>query len=257
VVSSTVLMGPEAGFILMISGGYTMPRSLPAVLLLVIPLAASAQDFTELRNLMVTEQIEARGIKDRRVLDAMRAVERHLFVPEDLRGQAYTDNPLPIGEGQTISQPYIVALMTECLRLTGRERVLEIGTGSAYQAAVLSRLAKEVFTIEIKPILQQRAAGLLAKLVLSNVHAPPGDGWFGWKEEAPFDCVMITAAVGTVPPPLLAQLVEGGRMVLPLGNPFGTQNIVRVTRTGNTYAIEYITGALFVPLTGRALQSLR
>jgi len=222
-----------------------MPRSLPAVLLLVIPLAASAQDFTELRNLMVTEQIEARGIKDRRVLDAMRAVERHLFVP------------LPIGEGQTISQPYIVALMTECLRLTGRERVLEIGTGSAYQAAVLSRLAKEVFTIEIKPILQQRAAGLLAKLDLANVHARPGDGWFGWKEEAPFDCVMITAAVGTVPPPLLAQLVEGGRMVLPLGNPFGTQNIVRVTRTGNTYAIEYITGALFVPLTGRALQSLR
>lgn len=234
-----------------------MLRSLPAVFLLVIPLALSAQDFAELRSLMVAEQIEARGIRDRRVLDAMRGVERHLFVPEGLRGQAYTDNPLPIGEGQTISQPYIVALMTECLRLTGRERVLEIGTGSGYQAAILSRVAKEVFTIEIKPILQQRAAGLLARLSLANVHARPGDGWFGWTEKAPFDCIMITAAVGTVPPPLLAQLVEGGRMVLPLGNPFGTQNIVRVTRKGNTYAIEYITGALFVPLTGRALQSLR
>ncbi len=233
-----------------------MLRSLPALFLLVIPFAASAQDFSELRARMVTEQIEARGIRDRRVLDAMRAVERHLFVPESLRGQAYTDNPLPIGEGQTISQPYIVALMTECLRLTGRERVLEIGTGSGYQAAVLSRVAKEVFTIEIKPILQQRAAGLLSALDLANVHARPGDGWYGWKEEAPFDCVMITAAVGTVPPPLLGQLAEGGRMVLPLGNPFGTQNLVRVTKKGNTYSIEYITGVLFVPLTGRGLQGL-
>ena len=234
-----------------------MARSLPALFLLIIPLAAFAQDFTELRTSMVAEQIEARGIKDRRVLEAMRAVERHLFVPEGLRRQAYADNPLPIGEGQTISQPYVVALMTECLRLSGRERVLEIGTGSGYQAAVLSRVAKEVFTIEIKPILQERAAALLARLDLGNVHARPGDGWFGWAEEAPFDCIMITAAVGTVPPPLLAQLVDGGRMVLPLGNPFGTQNLVRVTRKGSTYTIEYITGVLFVPLTGRALPGLQ
>lgn len=250
-------MVPGDGFILMVCGGYAMRRPLPAVLLLFISLSVSAQDFTELRSRMVAEQIAARGIKDRRVLDAMRAVERHLFVPEGLRRQAYSDNPLPIGEGQTISQPYIVALMTECLRLTGRERVLEIGTGSAYQAAVLSRVAREVFTIEIKPVLQDRAAGLIAKLGLANVHARPGDGWFGWEEEAPFDCIMITAAVGTVPPPLLAQLGEGGRMVLPLGNPFGTQNLVRVIKKGNTYSIEYITGVLFVPLTGRGVQGFR
>jgi protein-L-isoaspartate(D-aspartate) O-methyltransferase len=234
-----------------------MRRALAAAFLFTAALCAGAQDFSELRSLMVRDQIQARGITDRRVLDAMREVERHLFVPESLRSHSYEDSPLPIGEGQTISQPYIVALMTESLRLTGAERVLEVGTGSGYQAAVLSRLVKEVFTIEIKPTLQERAATLLSSLRLGNVNAMLGDGWYGWQEKAPFDRIMITAAVGTVPPPLLAQLVDGGLMVLPLGNPFTTQTLVRLTKKGSNYTVEYITGVLFVPMTGKALSGVK
>jgi protein-L-isoaspartate(D-aspartate) O-methyltransferase len=174
-------------------------------------------------------------------------------VPEDLSGQAYADRPLPIGEGQTISQPYIVALMSELLDLSGDERVLEVGTGSGYQAAVLARLAREVFTIEIKPVLQARAARLLAGMGLRNVTAVAGDGYYGIASAAPFDAIMITAAVDHVPPPLLAHLVVGGRLVLPLGHPFAYQDLVVVTRKGGAYTVDHVVPVSFVPMTGAAL----
>jgi len=231
-----------------------MRRRLVPLLLLLPAFACLAQDWDRMRREMVDTQIAARGISDARVLEAMRTVPRHLFVPDDMKSQAYRDSPLPIGEGQTISQPYIVALMTECLRLKGGERVLEIGTGSGYQAAILSRLVKEVFTMEIKPILSRRAAGLLSSLGLRNVTARAEDGYNGWIERAPFDAVMITAAVSHVPPPLLIQLREGSRMVLPLGRPFGYQELVVVTKTGSMPVVEHVTGVLFVPMTGKALE---
>ena len=216
------------------------------------PCAAAERD-TE-RIAMVRTQIEARGVRDARVLEAMRAVERHRFVPDDLAGQAYADRPLPIGEGQTISQPYIVALMSELLGLSGDERVLEVGTGSGYQAAVLARLAREVFTVEIKPLLQARSARLLSSMGLRNVTASAGDGYYGVPAAAPFDAIMITAAVDHVPPPLLAQLVDGGKLVLPLGHPFFYQDLVVVTRTGSTYTVDNVLPVSFVPMTGAALE---
>jgi protein-L-isoaspartate(D-aspartate) O-methyltransferase len=224
-----------------------------AMFLLAACLPARAADRDAERLAMVRSQIEARGIRDARVLAAMRAVERHRFVPEDLSGQAYEDRPLPIGEGQTISQPYIVALMSEVLALSGDERVLEVGTGSGYQAAILARLAREVFTIEIKPVLQARAAHLLSSLGLANVTAVAGDGYYGIPSAAPFDAIMITAAVDHVPPPLLAQLVDGGRLVLPLGHPFAYQDLVVVTRKGGTYTVDHVLPVSFVPMTGAAL----
>jgi protein-L-isoaspartate(D-aspartate) O-methyltransferase len=224
------------------------------LLLLAACFPAAAADREAERLAMVRTQIEERGVRDPRVLDAMRTVERHRFVPEDLAGQAYADRPLPIGEGQTISQPYIVALMSELLGLRGTERVLEVGTGSGYQAAILSRLAREVFTIEIKPVLQARAARLLAALGLRNVTAAAGDGYYGVPSAAPFDAIMITAAVDHVPPPLLAQLVDGGRLVLPLGHPFSFQDLVVVTRRGAAYTVDHVLPVVFVPLTGAALE---
>jgi len=229
-------------------------RIVVALLLLAACRPAGAADREAERLAMVRTQIEARGIRDARVLDALRAVERHRFVPEDLSGQAYADRPLPIGEGQTISQPYIVALMSELLDLSGDERVLEVGTGSGYQAAVLARLAREVFTIEIKPVLQARAARLLTGMGLRNVTAVAGDGYHGIPSEAPFDAIMITAAVDHVPPPLLAQLVDGGRLVLPLGHPFAYQDLVVVTRKGAAYTVDHVLPVSFVPMTGTALE---
>jgi protein-L-isoaspartate(D-aspartate) O-methyltransferase len=206
------------------------------------------------RQRMVQEQIEARGIKTPQVLEALRLTPRHLFVPAGQLSQAYEDRPLPIGEGQTISQPYVVALMTDLLALKPADRVLEIGTGSGYQAAVLAPLAAEVVTIEIKTRLHETASGLLKKLGYANVACRAGDGYFGWQEQAPFDAIMITAAVDHIPPPLLKQLREGGRMVLPLGSPFAYQNLVLVTKRGEDVAVRQITGVLFVPLTGHALE---
>jgi protein-L-isoaspartate(D-aspartate) O-methyltransferase len=229
-------------------------RRLVSAILLIVCIHAPAQNYQAARERMVKSQIEARGVSDPRVLAAMRTVERHLFVPEYLRAQAYDDNPLPIGEGQTISQPYIVALMTETLRLTGGERVLEIGTGSGYQAAVLSLLAKEVYTLEIKRPLFERASRLLSSLGFGNVSAFNRDGYYGWREKAPFDCIMITASVNHVPPPLLAQLKDGGRLILPLGNPFSYQNLVLVTKKGGSYTTDSIIGVLFVPMTGKAIE---
>jgi protein-L-isoaspartate(D-aspartate) O-methyltransferase len=229
-------------------------RWLPAVFLLLLAALASAQDPTAARReAMVREQILERGVSDPRVLEAMRTVPRHRFVPEELARAAYDDSPLPIGEGQTISQPYIVALMTELLGTSPEQRVLEIGTGSGYQAAVLSGLVREVFSIEIKEPLYRRAADTLRRLGYANVRTRLADGYFGWPGEPPFDGILVTAAVDHVPPPLLAQLKEGGRLVLPLGNPYGVQSLVVVTREGGKYQVRHVLGVLFVPLTGKAL----
>ena len=205
------------------------------------------------RESMVKKQIEARDVRDEEVLDAMRSIPRHLFVPQHLWHQAYEDHPLPIGEGQTISQPYIVALMTASLNLKPTDRVLEIGTGSGYQAAVLSALVDDVCTIEIKQVLHQRSTKTLKSLGFSNISTRHGDGYYGWEERQPFDCIMITAAVDHIPPPLLKQLRDGGRMILPLGNPFSFQNLVLVSKRAGEYKVKNITGVLFVPMTGRAM----
>ena len=213
-----------------------------------------AAGYQRTRAAMVAGQIRARGISDPRVLAAMAAVPRHLFVPPELKSQAYADRPLPIGEGQTISQPYIVALMTESLGLQGHEHVLEIGTGSGYQAAVLARIVRQVSTIEILPGLYAAASGRLDSLNVANVGTRSADGYFGWETAAPFDCIMITAAVDHIPLPLLKQLKDGGRLILPLGNPFNYQNLVLVTKQKADYTVRQITGVLFVPMTGYALQ---
>jgi len=209
--------------------------------------------FRAQRKKMVHDQIVARGIDDPRILAAMAAVPRHAFVPQRLYGSAYYDRPLPIGEGQTISQPYIVALMTKILKLSGNERVLEVGTGSGYQAAILAQVAQDIHTIEIKEKLCRRATETLTDLRFDNIKTRCGDGYFGWPEAAPFDAIMITAAVDHIPPPLIKQLKEGGRLALPLGNPFVFQNLVLVTKLNQDIKVENITGVLFVPMTGQAL----
>jgi len=205
-----------------------------------------------LREKMVAEQIEARGVRDPRVLAAMRAVPRHLFVPEGKRAEAYEDYPLPIGEGQTISQPYIVAVMSEAMLLSGKERVLEVGTGSGYQAAVLSLLAREVYSIEIVGPLAARSKALLASLGYANITVTEGDGYEGVPGKAPFDAIMITAAPPAVPAPLKEQLAVGGRLVLPVGKKL--QSLERITRTGaDAWRDETILpSVIFVPMTGQA-----
>ncbi len=212
-----------------------------------------APKYQAARKRMVASQISSRGIVDVNVLNAMAAVPRHHFVPKSLAAKAYADHPLPIGQGQTISQPYIVALMTESLKLNGKERVLEIGTGSGYQAAVLAKVTQEVYTVEIKEKLYNKANRTLHSLQLENIKTRHGDGYFGWMEAAPFDCIMITAAIDHIPPPLLKQLKNGGRLILPLGNPFSYQNLSLVTKRGDDFTVRQITGVLFVPMTGYAL----
>ena len=212
--------------------------------------AASEDRFAAERERMVEEQIEAREVADPRVLAAMRSVPRHEFVPEGERVHAYEDRPLPIGQGQTISQPYIVAVMSELLHLRGTEKVLEVGTGSGYQAAVLSRLANEVYTIEIVAELAKRAEVDLRRLGFANVHVRAGDGYRGWPEHAPFDAIIVTAAPGHVPQPLVDQLAVGGRMVLPVGDVF--QELVLVTRSEQGVRQERLLGVRFVPMTGEA-----
>ena len=205
-----------------------------------------------LRVRMVSEQIESRGVNDAAVLAALRTVPRHRFVPESHRHLAYTDGPLPIGQGQTISQPYIVALMTE-LALPGLDkRVLEIGTGSGYQAAVLGECFGQVRSIEILPELGRRAERLLEELGYGNVEVRIGDGYDGWPEEAPFDAIVVTAATDTIPRPLLEQLAIGGRLVIPVGS--GSQDLVVVTRVEGGYERKIVTAVRFVPMTGKAQQ---
>ena len=206
--------------------------------------------YANLRNHMVTEQIVSRGIQDERLLEALRSVPRHWFVPEEYVNIAYSDSPLPIGQGQTISQPYIVALMTELLELQGEENVLEVGTGSGYQAALLAFLAKQVHTIERYETLAEKAEKVLMKLGLTNVEVHVGDGTLGLPEYAPFKAIMITAAAPHVPQPLFEQLVEGGSLVLPEGGA-GGQMLDRWRKKDGAYEQEHITPVAFVPLRGQ------
>jgi protein-L-isoaspartate(D-aspartate) O-methyltransferase len=206
--------------------------------------------FKKQRELMVETQIISRGVKDARVLQAMRKVPRHLFVPSEAIPQAYSDSPLPIGEGQTISQPYIVALMTELLELKGNEKVLEIGTGSGYQAAILSELAKQVYTIEIVEKLGLHSRELLHNLGYKNINVKIGDGYKGWKEKAPFDAIIVTAAPEETPPPLIEQLKEGGRLVVPLGDYF--QQLYVLIKIKGKIERKSIIPVRFVPMTGEA-----
>jgi protein-L-isoaspartate(D-aspartate) O-methyltransferase len=212
-------------------------------------LARDDGNFGRLRERMVTEQIEARGIRDPLTLKAMREVPRHLFVPPALARDAYGDHPLAIGQGQTISQPYIVAFMTEALGLKGGETVLEVGTGSGYQAAVLSRIAAKVYSIEILPRLADEARERLARGGYRNVEVRSGDGYQGWPEVGPFDGIIVTAAAPRVPEPLKAQLREGGRLVIPVGDE--SQELMVVTRRGNTFEERRVLPVRFVPMTGK------
>lgn len=210
----------------------------------------SELDYQKLREYMVNTQIKARGIYDPKVLDAMLKVPRHEFVPEDMRPYAYEDRPLPIGEGQTISQPYMVALMTQCMELEGPESVLEIGAGSGYQAAILAEIAAMVYTIERFPSLLQRAQEVLARLGYTNYKALVGDGTLGWEENAPFNGIMVTAGAPDVPPSLLEQLADKGRLVIPIG-PERYQTLYKIVKKGKKIRREFVTYCSFVPLIGK------
>lgn len=208
------------------------------------------QDFAAERKLMVAYQLRGHGISDRRVLEAFDFVPRHLFVPEEYRSAAYEDGPLPIGFQQTISQPFIVAYMTQLLDLTGTERVLEVGTGSGYQAAVLAALTAEVHTIELIPALADRAKTIFEQLGLRNIHLHLGDGSLGWADAAPYDAILVTAAGPRVPKSLLNQLAEGGRMVLPVGER-GDQVLELWRREAEQFTHETLLPVAFVPLRGK------
>ena len=213
--------------------------------------AESDADRRSGRAAMVERQIVARGITEPRLLAALRAVPRHRFVPDAWQAEAYADGPLPIGEGQTISQPYVVAKMTELAALRPTDRVFELGTGSGYQAAVASRLCARVYSIEIQPLLAERAVGLLRELGYDNVSVRAGDGFRGWPEEAPFDAMLITAAVPEIPDRLLKQLKPGGRAVLPVGPALGIQDLVLVQKGADgTTVTRSIFPVRFVPATG-------
>ena len=202
------------------------------------------------RERMVATQIAARGIRDERVLQALRDVPRHMFVPDSLRDDAYQDRPLPIGEGQTISQPYIVASMTASLAPDPHNRVLEVGTGSGYQAAILARLTARVITIERHAVLADRASEVFALLGISNITVVTGDGTEGYPPEEPYDRILVTAGAPAVPETLKAQLSDGGRLVIPVG-PFGFQRLMIVDRHGESFSEREGEGCVFVPLVGR------
>jgi protein-L-isoaspartate(D-aspartate) O-methyltransferase len=209
--------------------------------------------FTVARKIMVEEQLLGRDITNARLLAVMRKVPRHEFVPQRIRDQAYDDSPLPIGHGQTISQPYVVAFMTEKLEPQATDRVLEVGTGSGYQAAVLAELVKEVYTIEIVGPLARRAEAGLKRLGCTNVHVRAGDGYQGWPEAAPFDAIIVTCAPEAVPQPLIAQLKDGGRMIIPVG-PMGNQQLVLLRKEGGRLEKHAVLPVRFVPMTGKAQQ---
>lgn len=207
-------------------------------------------DYAVLRKRMIEEQLKPRGIKDPRVLDTFQKLERHKFIPKDLASNAYADFPIAIGSGQTISQPYIVALMTECLSLTGQEKVLEIGTGSGYQTAILAELSKEVYSIERFEDLAKRAQGLLNESGYTNIKIKVGDGTLGWPEAAPFDRIIITAACPRIPLPLTEQLKDGGKLIIPLGESF-SQVLTLFEKKKDKLESLQICGCVFVPLVGK------
>jgi protein-L-isoaspartate(D-aspartate) O-methyltransferase len=214
--------------------------------------ADDEERFCKLREWMVREQLQARDVRDERVLAAMRKVPRHRFVPEDQMPAAYNDNPLPIFLGQTISQPYIVGFMTQLLALHGAEHVLEIGTGSGYQAAILGELALEVHTVEIHPQLAEHAAAKLADLGYDNIHAHCSDGYFGWQAAAPFDRVIVTAAPDHIPEPLLEQLKPTGRLVIPVGQ--FEQELLVIDKCATSISRRAVIPVRFVRMTGRAIR---
>jgi protein-L-isoaspartate(D-aspartate) O-methyltransferase len=217
--------------------------------------ACRKQSFALKRRAMVKDQIRARGITDKRVLQAMSKVPRHRFMPKSVRSHAYADRPVPIGHRQTISQPYIVAYMTDAIRPKPTDKVLEVGTGSGYQAAVLSRIVKHVYSVEILRPLALRARRALGALGYRNVTVRVGDGYQGWPEHAPFDAILVTAAPPRIPKPLLDQLAVGGELVIPVGK--GRQELIRVTRTATGYKRERLLPVRFVPMTGKAQQRPR
>jgi protein-L-isoaspartate(D-aspartate) O-methyltransferase len=206
------------------------------------------------RQAMVKLQLRARDITDRKLLKVMGEVPRHLFIDDRLRDEAYEDYPLPIEEGQTISQPYIVALMTQCLELKGGEKVLEVGTGSGYQAAVLDRMGARVFSIEIHDALAKKAATILKKLGYGRVEVKSGDGYFGWPEAVPFDAIIVTCAPDRIPDPLFEQLKEGGRMIIPVGEAGGMQTLTLVRKLQGKAKTEQISPVRFVPMTGAVIK---
>jgi protein-L-isoaspartate(D-aspartate) O-methyltransferase len=212
----------------------------------------AGEEFRKEREAMVRDQIAARGVRDTRVLEAMSRVPRHLFVPAQSRSRAYGDHPLPIGRRQTISQPYIVAFMTESLALKPGEKVLEVGTGSGYQSAVLACLTDKVFTVEIDGELAREADATLRKLGYRSVRVREGDGFFGWPEAAPFDAVIVTCAASRVPPPLVEQLGEGGRLVIPVEKGPLSQTLTLVTKKNGKITVRELLDVLFVPMTGEA-----
>ena len=224
-------------------------RLVSIIWLLVIAIPWQEDVYKAKRAKMVKLQIEKRGVKDSAVLQSVLTVKRHEFVPATLMENAYDDRPLPIGYGQTISQPYIVAYMTEAINLQPHYKVLEIGTGSGYQAAILSKIVKEVYTIEIIPELGNAAANRFKKTGYVNVQAKIADGYNGWQDHAPFDAIMVTAAAEYIPPPLIKQLKEGGKMVIPVGSPFMTQMLMLVEKRGNKTKTRSLLPVAFVPLT--------
>jgi protein-L-isoaspartate(D-aspartate) O-methyltransferase len=227
--------------------------SVASILLLTAASPVSGQDaYENNRNRMVDRQIAARGITDSATLGAMRSVKRHLFVPGERVRQAYDDSPLPIGYGQTISQPYIVALMTQLVEPKPGMRVLEIGTGSGYQAAVLAEIVDSVYTIEIVEPLGVTAAGVLERSGYTNVKVKIADGYHGWEQFAPFDAIVVTAAAEHIPPPLIEQLAPGGKMVIPVGSPYFTQNLMLVEKEGDRIRSRNVLPVRFVPFTRAA-----
>ncbi|MGH3919154.1 MAG: protein-L-isoaspartate(D-aspartate) O-methyltransferase [Pseudonocardiaceae bacterium] len=264
-------LGKEVLALVRLASGSELPSSLrgavsPALIVLLLLLVMGTLGSCSARNeqaaglppetvsppdrlTMVQTQIAARGVNDPRVLDAMRTVPRHEFVPREQADRAYQDRALPIGEGQTISQPYIVALMTELLDVQAGDVVLEIGTGSGYQAAVAAELTDRVYTVEILPELARRAAGTLDRLGYAGVETKNADGYFGWEEHGPYDGIIVTAAPDHIPAPLVAQLREGGRMVIPVGPPGSYQTLWRLTKQQGKVVSENITDVAFVPLT--------
>ena len=228
-----------------------MRLSLLIVFVLWLTPSLQEMNFSRLREKMVKEQIERRGITDQATLSSMRKVQRHLFVPDNLVDYSYDDRPLPIGFGQTISQPYIVAYMTEIIKPRPDYNVLEIGTGSGYQAAVLSGIVKEVYSIEIIDSLGNMARNRLSKLNYKNIHVRLGDGYHGWKDKAPFDAIVVTAAAEHIPPPLISQLKENGRMIIPVGSPFMTQQLMLVEKKKGRIRTSSMMPVQFVPFKRR------